>query len=91
MSMIFLAITLAILAASGVAAAPARQFDVSRCPESPNAHLARPGAPVRPHKLVDLPAGKAFAAVYRRDERGCMIPVLYSERYRPPVQRKPRP
>lgn len=91
MRMIFLTTTVAILAASGAAAAPTSLIDVSRCPDNPTAHLARPGAPVAPRKLVDLPAGQTFAAVYRRDERGCMVPVLYSERYRPPAKRKSRP
>jgi hypothetical protein len=35
--------------------------------------------PVRPQKLGDLPPAEAFAAVLRRDERGCMLAVKYRD------------
>ena len=35
--------------------------------------------PVKPKKLVELPPAEAYAAVYRLDERGCMVPVKYRD------------
>ena len=33
--------------------------------------------PLKPQKLSELPPADTYAAVYRRDERGCIIPVMY--------------
>jgi hypothetical protein len=35
--------------------------------------------PVTPRKLTELPPAEAYAAVYRLDERGCMVPVKFRE------------
>jgi hypothetical protein len=37
------------------------------------------GNPAKPKKLTELPPADAYAAVYRRDERGCMVPVKYRD------------
>ena len=37
------------------------------------------GDPMRPHNLSELPPAEAFAAVYKLDERGCVVPVLYRD------------
>jgi hypothetical protein len=69
------------------AAAPAPTAGASRtmpsidCPEAAS-HFARQGSvwrsePVKPKKLAELPPAETFAAVYRRDERGCIVPVKY--------------
>jgi len=36
-------------------------------------------APVKPKKLAELPPADTYAAVYRLDERGCMVPVKYRD------------
>ncbi|MFL6776161.1 MAG: hypothetical protein ACJ8FN_07165 [Sphingomicrobium sp.] len=55
----------------------------SQCPETTKYLTGRSGAwrgdHVRPRKLTELPRAEAFAAVYRLDERGCMVPVLYRD------------
>jgi hypothetical protein len=55
----------------------------SGCPDSTRHFAGRGGPlrsePVRPRKLTELPWAEAFAAVYRLDERGCMVPVLYRD------------
>ena len=38
--------------------------------------------PVKPRKLVELPPAESYAAVYRLDERGCMVPVKYRDVHR---------
>ncbi len=35
--------------------------------------------PLTPQKLSELPPAESFAAVYRLDERGCMVPVKFRE------------
>ena len=35
--------------------------------------------PLKPRKLAELPPGESFAAVYRLDERGCMVPVEFRD------------
>lgn len=55
----------------------------SECPDA-DRYLAHRGGkwqdkPVRPQKLGDLPPAEAFAAVLRRDERGCMVLVKYRD------------
>lgn len=51
------------------------------CPEA-SRHFARRGGEwsggrIEPRKLAELPPADAYAAVYRHDERGCMVPVLF--------------
>ena len=57
--------------------------DASDCPGA-TSQWVRQGRvwqsqPVRPRKLAELPRGETFAAVYRLDERGCMVPVKYRD------------
>ena len=35
--------------------------------------------PVKPRKLAELPPAEAYAAVYRLDENGCMVPVKFRD------------
>ena len=35
--------------------------------------------PVKPQKLGELPPAETYAAVYRLDERGCMVPVKFRD------------
>jgi hypothetical protein len=55
----------------------------SQCPESSKHFAGRGGAwrgdPIRPRQLTELPRAEAFAAVYRLDEHGCMVPVMYRD------------
>ena len=53
------------------------------CPAA-TSHFARKGGiwggdPVQPRKLTELPPADTYAAVYRLDERGCMVPVKYRD------------
>lgn len=55
----------------------------SECPDAAR-YFAYRGSkwqdkPVRPQKLTELPPAETFAAVLRRDERGCMILVKYRD------------
>ena len=55
----------------------------SDCPTA-TSQFARDGSvwrkqPVKPHKLTELPPADSYAAVYRLDERGCMVPVKYRD------------
>lgn len=40
------------------------------------------GKPVRPQKLAELPPADTYAAVFRHDERGCVVLVKYHEIHR---------
>ena len=53
------------------------------CPEA-TSHLAGrqgswDGKALRPRRLGELPPADAYAAVYRRDERGCVVPVMFRD------------
>ena len=76
----------ALLPASSMAAPPAQEnarvirpqpFLSSRsdCPKIATYQTARPGEPLRPRKLSELPQANAFAAVYR-EIGGCEVPML---------------
>ena len=76
------------LAATGSAqtlAPPARQSPLANqdCPEAAAQFAGKGGMwrgdPATPRKLAELPPADSFAAVYRRDERGCMVPVRYRD------------
>ena len=59
------------------------QLTNGNCPNV-TSHMANKGGswrsvPLRPRKLGELPPADAFAAVYRLDERGCMVPVMYRD------------
>lgn len=77
----------AMLAAMPVAsAAGPTQFDKARsalradCPPPPGHHyVLEPGKPPKLQKLGELPPADAYAAVLRKDERGCMVPVKYRD------------
>ena len=76
-----------VMAASSAAAGnPASGQTALMQGDCPNAasHLARKGGvwrnePIMPQKLTELPPAETFAAVYRRDERGCIVPVKYRD------------
>ncbi|MDP9423624.1 MAG: hypothetical protein M3Q19_12480 [Pseudomonadota bacterium] len=52
------------------------------CPKV-TSHMANGSAwrndPAKPKKLTELPPADAYAAVYRTDERGCVLPVKYRD------------
>ncbi|HEY6815441.1 MAG TPA: hypothetical protein VI168_07880 [Croceibacterium sp.] len=65
------------------AKAPPLQKPGTEC-ASAASHFAREGSmwtrdPARPQKLAELPPAEGYAAVYRLDERGCMVPVKFRE------------
>ena len=53
------------------------------CPEADrylaNRVEAWRGKPLQPQKLAELPPADSYAAMLRRDERGCMVPVKYRD------------
>ena len=70
--------------AATVPAPPGQRHGLAAGNDCPNAtsHFARNGGiwsgdPVRPRKLTELPPANTYAAVYRLDERGCMVQVMY--------------
>jgi hypothetical protein len=72
------------LAAAHAGAAQKPALIPPDCPNNPASHLANQGSawrgdPAKPKKLNELPPADAYAAVYRRDERGCMVPVKHRE------------
>ncbi|HEY0628446.1 MAG TPA: hypothetical protein VGD23_03870 [Sphingomicrobium sp.] len=80
-----LPLALALTAGGSASAVPARQPSLGdqQCPEA-TSHFAGKGSAwrgqgLRPRKLIELPPAEAFAAVYRRDERGCVVPVKYRD------------
>lgn len=84
MRFLFPVAMICLAAATAVPAkAPPLQKPGQDCP-SATSQFARQGGiwteqPLVPKKLGELPPGKAYAAVYRLDERGCMVPVKYRE------------
>ena len=82
------ALALAALA-SQVLAAPAptnRKNGLQQTGECRDAskQFARKGSiwrydPVKPKKLAELPPADSYAAVYRLDENGCMVPVKFRD------------
>jgi hypothetical protein len=77
----------AIVVAAAAAALPAKRAPLQRtgadCPGVTN-QWVREGRswrsqPMKPRKLGELPPAEAYAAVYRLDERGCMVPVKFRE------------
>jgi hypothetical protein len=72
-------VLLASATAAGAEKAPLSKPD---CPEvaSQLAQVNRwQSDPRKPRKLGELPPADTFAAVYRLDERGCMVPAMYRE------------
>ena len=81
MRLLFPVVILALAASTPAAAKPA--LTNPDCPDAAS-HWARKtdswrGKPGKPRKLAELPPAESYAAVLRRDERGCMIPVRYRE------------
>ncbi len=77
------AILFAALASVAPAKSPPLQKPGADCP-SATTHFTRRGGiwaydPVKPKKLTELPPAESYAAVYRLDERGCMVPVKYRD------------
>jgi hypothetical protein len=74
------AIILTAAASALPAKTPALQKPSADCP-SASSQWARHGRSwqMKPHKLAELPPAEAYAAVYRLDERGCMVPVKFRE------------
>jgi hypothetical protein len=77
----------AILAAAAAPSVPAKAPSLQRptadCPGA-TSQFARKGSvwtadPAKPRKLSELPPAEAYAAVYRLDERGCMVPVKFRD------------
>ena len=62
------------------AAAPKPVLQASDCP-SASSQWTRQGRgwESKPQKLAELPPAESYAAVYRLDERGCMVPVKFRE------------
>ncbi|MGN6154847.1 MAG: hypothetical protein ACTHN4_03830 [Sphingomicrobium sp.] len=77
----FLAITLlAVLPAAGATAAQAPEDRLAaaskECPKPASHYAAKPGEPLKPRKLTELPPGNMYSAVYRRDANGCEAPIV---------------
>lgn len=77
------AIALAALGSAGPAKLPPLQKAGADCPSATTQFTRRGGIwthdPAKPKKLTELPPADSYAAVYRLDERGCMVPVKYRE------------
>ena len=81
MRLLFPVAILAMAASAPTAAKPA--LTNPDCPEA-RGHMANKGGawrgnPAKPRKLSELPPAEAYAAVLRRDERGCMVLVKYRD------------
>jgi len=77
------AIMLTFTAAALPAKAPPLQKAGADCPAA-TSQWVREGRgwqsqPTKPKKLGELPPADAYAAVYRLDERGCMVPVKFRD------------
>lgn len=89
MRLLFPVAVFAVLTSWQASAAPTpkvRKSDLQRAEECRDAskQFARKGGiwrhdPVKPKKLGELPRAESYAAVYRLDERGCMVPVKYRD------------
>jgi hypothetical protein len=78
MRLLFPVAILAMAASAPAAAKPA--LINPDCPEARNLMANKGGAwRGKPRKLSQLPPADAFAAVLRRDERGCMVMVKYRD------------
>ena len=88
MHLIVLVTALATLPAASAAERPtgfAQAHNAMRagCPATPGKQYAlKPGAPLKPRKLGELPPADAYQAVLRTDEKGCLDPLLVKDRLR---------
>lgn len=75
-------VAIIVLAAASVspAKAPPLQKPGTECPGA-TSEWVRDGRAwnVKPKKLNELPPADTYAAVYRLDERGCMVPVKFRD------------
>ena len=71
--------TSAALPATTPAPQKAGQFAIDNCPTAAGRLARRDGAPLTSRKLAELPPAETYAAVYRLDDRGCMVPVKYRD------------
>ena len=78
--------TLLVALPAGLAAERPTQYNKARnalradCPPPPGYRYALdPGKPPKLKKLTELPPAESYAAVLRRDERGCMVPVKFRD------------
>jgi hypothetical protein len=46
------------------------------CPKATTQFAVKPGEPLKPRKLTELPPGNLYVAVYRRDSNGCESPIV---------------
>ena len=81
MRLLFPVVILAMAVSLPAAAKPA--LTNPDCPEA-RSHMADEsgdwrGKPLKPRKLTELPPADAYAAVLRRDARGCMVMVKYRD------------
>ena len=88
MRFLVLAAGLALLPSLSVAA-PNKQVKKAQdavradCPRPPGSqYAAKPGEPLKPRKLGELPPADAYQAVLRVDGKGCLDPLLVKDRIR---------
>ena len=93
MRSLVLASTLVLLATSSAAADAPKQIlpnPMTRafaqlpahCPSLAGHSTARPGEPLKPRKLAELPSAKAYHAVFRHGADGCIDPLFVGYQYR---------
>jgi hypothetical protein len=87
MRLLILAAIVALPAAS--ASSQGNQYPKARdsmradCPRPPGRQYAlKPGDPLKPRKLGELPPAEGYQAVLRIDEKGCLDPLLVKDRIR---------
>ena len=54
----------------------------AHCPSLAGHPTARPGEPLKPRKLAELPPAQAYHAVFRRGADGCIDPLFVGYQYR---------
>jgi hypothetical protein len=89
MRLLVLSIVLIGTLAASSAATRSNQYDKAReavradCPRAPGHQYALdPGEPLKPRKLSELPPAEGYQAVFRTDEKGCLVPLLVKDRIR---------
>jgi len=88
MRLVVLVTALTILPAASTAERPtgfAKAHNAMRagCPAPPGKQFAlKPGEPLKPRKLGELPPAEGYQAVFRTDEKGCLDPLLVKDRLR---------
>ena len=88
MRLVVLVTALTILPAASTAERPtgfakAHNAMCAGCPAPPGKQFAlKPGEPLKPRKLGELPPAEGYQAVFRTDEKGCLDPLLVKDRLR---------